>query len=288
MIESLPKVSIIIPCHNGWTYTNECLKSIYNSSYKNYNVIVINDGSNDETSFCLYKQFPKVKEVLGDGNLWWAESMNLGFNCALSYNSDFVLILNNDVILEENTIKNLVDTALNFPNSIIGSLVYNLQNKKQIWSAGGIMKWPWPGEFQLGISEIDSTKYKGIWEVDWTPGMGTLISTSILIELNSYDSKNMPQYLADVDLCLRAKKKGISILINSECVLYNNIYNTGGVSLDSFNFNSIKDIFLSYRSPEFFKARISFIFRHCKWHLVFFAILIRYCRLLFYIFKRLH
>ena len=287
MSELQPKITIIVPCHNGWHFTSECIQSIYNSSYSNFNIVVINDGSTDETSSHLSKQFPKVIEIKGDGNLWWAKSMNLGFNWALIHNSDYVLILNNDVIIEKSTIKNLVDTALHYPNSIVGSFVYDLHNQKQIWSAGGMMKWPWPGEIQLSISEIDNIKYKSIWEVDWTPGMGTLVSTSMLEELNFYDSINMPQYLADVDLCLRAKKKGFSILINSECILYNNIKNTGGVTVSIFSFNLVKDIFLSYRSPDYFKARILFILRHCPWQYVILAILIRYCRLFFYIFKRL-
>ena len=289
MNKLLPQVTIIIPCHNGWAYTKECLRSVYNSNYKNYNVIVVNDGSTDETSPSLKEYFPKVDELLGDGNLWWSGSMNLGFKFAVKNYSDYVLVLNNDVIIEPNTIDNLIYTAITSPNSIVGCLIYNLQKPTQIWSAGGIMKWPWPGEIQLGMSEYDNKQYKGIRSVDWTPGMGTLINTSILSELKFYDSKNMPQYLSDVDFCLRAKKKGYSVLINSDCILYNNVDHTGGITNTNFklNFKLIQEIFTSLRSPDFYKARATFILRHCNWYLLFFALFIRYTRLLIFIVKRL-
>jgi GT2 family glycosyltransferase len=284
-----PHVTIIIPCFNGWSYTCECLNSVYKSSYKNYDVIIVNDGSTDITSISIKKFFPKVKELNGDGNLWWSKSMNLGFIEALSNNSQYVLVLNNDVVINPNTLFNLVNTATLYPNSIVGSIIYNLQKPNIIWSAGGKMKWPWPGEFQLGMGEYDHNQYNGIRNVDWNPGMGTLINTSILKDLNFYDEKNMPQYLSDVDLCLRAKKKGYSILINSECILYNNIENTGGVinNNSSLNFNSIKDMFLSLRSPDFFRARFTFIYRHCNRSVLLFALFIRYFRLLIYILKRI-
>jgi GT2 family glycosyltransferase len=290
MSQSLPQVSIIIPCFNGWAYTSECLKSVFNSNYINFNVIVVNDGSTDETSSSLKKYFPKVEEIIGDGNLWWSGSMNLGFRKALKKHSDYVLVLNNDVIIEPNTINNLIYTAISYPKSIVGCLIYNLQNKKFIWSAGGMMNWPWPGEVQLGMGEYDNNQYKGIRSVDWTPGMGTLINTSILRDLNFYDEKNMPQYLSDVDLCLRAKKKGYSILINSDCIIFNNIENTGGITKATSNFNLklIKEMFIGFRSPDYFKARSKFIFRHCNWYFLFFALFIRYSRLLIYISKRLN
>lgn len=284
-----PKVTIIIPCFNGWFYTKECLNSIFNSNYLNYNVVIINDGSTDETSSSLRKYFPNVEEIIGDGNLWWTKSMNLGFKHAINNNSDYVLVLNNDVIVEANTISNLINTALSYPNSIIGCLIYNLQKPKVLWSAGGIMKWPWPGEVQIGIGEFDNNQYLGIRNVDWTPGMGTLININYLIDLDFYDDVNMPQYLSDVDLCLRAKAKGFSIIINSECILYNNVENTGGLgkTIPNFNLKLIKEMFLSFRSPDYFKARTKFIFRHCNWYFLLFAFSIRYSRLLFYIIKRL-
>ena len=284
-----PHVTIVIPCFNGWIYTSQCLKSVFNSNYINFNVIVVNDGSTDETSSSLKKYFPKVEEIIGNGNLWWSRSMNLGFKEALSNNSQYVLVLNNDVFINPNTIYNLVNTAILYPKSIPGSIIYNLQKPNIIWSAGGMMKWPWPGEFQLGMGEYDNNQYNGIRSVDWTPGMGTLINTSILRDLNFYDEKNMPQYLSDVDLCLRAKKKGYSILINSDCIIYNNIENTGGITkaTSKFNFKLIKEMFLSFRSPDFYKARATFILRHCNWYLLFFALFIRYTRLLIFIVKRL-
>jgi GT2 family glycosyltransferase len=99
----------------------------------------------------------------------------------------------------------------------------------------------------------------------------------------------MPQYLADVDFCLRAKKKGYEILISSNSKLYNNVENTGGISFDNkkINWEIFKSIFISLRSPDYLRARLIFMIRHCKWYLLPFAIVIRYSRLLIYTMRRL-
>jgi GT2 family glycosyltransferase len=139
---------------------------------------------------------------------------------------------------------------------------------------------------QLGMGESDFGQFEGIIQRDWSPGMGTLIPRHVLEKTNSYDFKNMPQYLADVDLCLRAKRLGHPLYITSNSKLYNHVENTGGLSKQGrLSWSQIKFIFTSFRSGEYLRARITFIWRHSPIYLVLPSLIVRYFRLLVYILR---
>lgn len=282
---SLPKIVIVIPCFNGWSYTRNCINSILKSSYSNYEILIVNDGSTDNTSISLAEEFPEIFVYNGDGNLWWSESMNVGMEVAFNRNADFVLVLNNDVEISPNTIDVLVETASENKNAIIGSLILDISNTNILWSTGGKMIWPCLGEVQMNdMSGFDNN----LKVVDWNPGMGTLISFNIFKKLKGFDSKNFPQYMGDTDFCLRAKKIGIKTIITSRSILFNNIDNTGGVNQlkKQFTIKDLIDVFQSYRSPDFLKARLKFIYRHCPTYLFLPALLCRYSKLFFYLIKK--
>ncbi len=282
---NLPKIGIVIPCFNGWIYTKNCINSILKSHYLNYEIFIVNDGSTDNTSNSLAVEFPKIVVYNGNGNLWWSESMNKGIELAISRHVDFVLVLNNDIEISVNTLEVLVNYALKNNDTIIGSLVRSLNESNDIWSSGGKMIWPWPGEVQL--TTLDNF-HNNTLLVDWNPGMGTLIPVNIIKKLNGFDSKNFPQYMGDVDFCLRAKKDGYSILITSESVILNNVDNTGGLKLenDNLSLKEIFEVFRSYRSPDLLRARLIFMLRHCPIQWLLPALFLRYTRLFIYLLKR--
>jgi len=282
-VTAIPKVSTIIPCFNDWEHTQLSLSALKKSNYTNLSIIVVDDGSADSTSSNIARDFSDVQVIKGDGNLWWSGAMNIGIQTAIKNNTDYVLVLNNDVMVSIDTISELVLCAQSNPDAIIGSLVYDIKYPATIWSAGGYLKWPWPGEIQNGVGEADEGQYNGIRKVDWSPGMGTLIHRDILVKLNSYDACNMPQYIADVDFCLRAGKAGHETLITSKSKIYNHLDNTGGLKKTGrMTWLQFKSIFNSFRSPEYFKARSTFILRHCPWYWLVPAFAIRYLRLMIY------
>jgi N-acetylglucosaminyl-diphospho-decaprenol L-rhamnosyltransferase len=279
----IPKVSAIIPCFNDWEHTRLSLSALKKSNYKDLSIIVVDDGSSDSTSANIAREFIDVQVIRGDGNLWWSGSMNFGIQKAMKNNTDYIFVLNNDVLVSPDTISELVLCAQNNSGAIIGSLVYDAKEPQVIWSAGGDLKWPWPGEVQKGVGEFDRGQYDGTRQVEWTPGMGTLIHRDILLKLRNYDAYNMPQYIADVDFCLRAGKLGYKTLITSKSKIYNHLDNTGGIKKSGrMTWGQFKSIFNSLRSPEYFKARSTFISRHCPWYLLVPAYAIRYARLLIY------
>lgn len=283
-----PQVTVVIATHNGWKHTQSCMMALMRVTYDGLGIILVDDGSEDGTGALVAEQFPEVRVLNGDGSLWWAGSMNLGIREALARGADYVLALNNDVLVSPGCVNALVNCAQQHPKSVVGSLIYRADHREVIWCAGGDLRWPWPGEFMIGMGEADQGQYEGVRSVRWTPGMGTLMSREILLALRCYDAKNMPQYIADNDFTLRAGRAGYSVLVTSASKLYNHVENTGGISrsCDHLSWKEAFAIFTSFRSPEYLRARLVFLLRHCPKRWLIAALLIRYCRLVGYAVKR--
>ena len=190
-------------------------------------IVVVVDGNNDNTLELLNEKYPKVHTVLGDGNLWYTKSMNLGFSYAQKLNPDYILAINDDVEIDSNYISTLISDFTNHcdNNCILGSISVSNDELKLIQFAGDILV----GSGALSFSPIiPSLRIKygadhyGIHESAHLPGRGLLIPNNILNKLKYFD-ENLPQYGSDTDFCLRAKKNGIKIAISWNAVVRANI-----------------------------------------------------------------
>jgi len=101
-----PLVSIIIVNWNSRENLKECLESLFKISYKNYEVIMVDNGSTDDSVKFVEKKFPKVIIVKSKVNLGFAGGNNLGFR---ESRGKYILLLNNDTIVPPNFLGKLVD-----------------------------------------------------------------------------------------------------------------------------------------------------------------------------------
>src|SRR5687768_11882173 len=89
-------IFVVIPVFNRKHFTRECLSALENQTYKDYTIVVVDDGSTDGTSEMIHDEFPEVTVLKGTGNLFWTASVNMGIRHALQNGADYVLTLNND------------------------------------------------------------------------------------------------------------------------------------------------------------------------------------------------
>ncbi|WP_066297085.1 glycosyltransferase [Bacillus sp. FJAT-29937] len=107
IMESYPKISIIIVTYNNWSFTKQCLESLFkNNGYPNFEIIVIDNNSTDETRVQLAKiNHPNIKIVLSAKNLGFAGGNKVGCNLATG---EYIILLNNDTIVTQNWIETLI------------------------------------------------------------------------------------------------------------------------------------------------------------------------------------
>ncbi|KYH27961.1 glycosyltransferase [Clostridium colicanis] len=109
------KVSFVILHYMSYDFSNECIESILkNIKYSNYNIIVVDNNSTNDSYIRLREKYDKIKNVYfikNDDNLGFAKGNNVGYRFAkYKLNSDFIILLNNDTIIEQ---ENFIDIVIN-------------------------------------------------------------------------------------------------------------------------------------------------------------------------------
>src|ERR1035438_10494703 len=121
------RIVAIIPTFNRKNHLKDILNDLYNQELNNYTmeIIVIVDGSTDGTLEMLKTEYPDVNIIQGNGNWWYTKSMNEGFKFGLKLKADFFLTLNDDITINSEYIKILLnDYGLLESKSILGSISF--------------------------------------------------------------------------------------------------------------------------------------------------------------------
>ncbi|HSH31497.1 MAG TPA: glycosyltransferase family 2 protein [Candidatus Saccharimonadales bacterium] len=255
-----PKVSIVTPVHNGVKYTLKFLQSVKSVRYPNLEVIIVDDGSSDNSANIIAKRFPEAVILKGDGSLWWSGATNLGVEHAINNGSSFVFTVNNDVQLTPSCIQSLVELAHHHPKALIGSMICNMQAAEAVWFFGATFD---QSRGDLAHHTGSAKDFKGMVKSDWLTGMGVLVPTQAFADTGLYDAKNFPQYLGDADFSLRAKKVGYQLLVTATSVIYadtTSSWMTRQHQRPTLAF--IPQLFFSTKSPANVVMRYKFYRRH--------------------------
>ncbi len=244
------KIAIIILNWNGWEDTLECLESLYQISYQNYNVIIVDNASSDSSlkkirqylegkidvnsSFFKYSKDNKPVElteytkeesekmecnsirgtilIKNDKNYGFAEGNNIGIRYALhNLNPDYILLLNNDTVVDPNFLGELVRVAKN--SSDIGFVspkiyYYNFENRPDVINfAGGSLNMFKGHSQSIGVNEVDTGQHDEIKNVKYAEGSCLLTKREILENIGLFDTKYFA-YWEEADLCTRGYEAG--------------------------------------------------------------------------------
>jgi GT2 family glycosyltransferase len=203
-----PIVDIIVLNWNGLRDTLECLESLYQSDYQNLRIIVVDNGSTDESVNTIQSCYSDVTLLETGQNLGYAEGNNVGIRHALENNPDYILVLNNDTIVAPNMISALVDAAQDYPNGVLGPITYYQDQPDVIWWAGTVWLSDQSSFTHLGDREIDNAdKYSQIKECDYVVGSALFAVSNIYREIGLFDARYFLTF-EETDWCYRAKQHG--------------------------------------------------------------------------------
>lgn len=208
-----PKVSIIILNWNGLKDTIECLDSLQKITYPNYEVMVVDNGSKGNEAGILRKKYRDyIKLIANKDNLGFAGGNNQAIKQIIREGqSDYVLLLNNDTIVDKEFLSELVKVAESDSNiAMVGPKIYYYDHRDVLQTAGARINW-WTGFPPLiGTNERDVGQYDNIKEVDYVSGCALLVKKEVIAETGMLD-KNYFMYYEETDWCARVKKAGYLI-----------------------------------------------------------------------------
>lgn len=217
-------IAVVVPVHNRIGHTINFLESFKNQYYSNYKVIIVNDGSTDNTDQTLALNYPDVVVLAGNGNLWWSGATNCGVMYALENKFDFILTINNDAVVAPDLLNRLLDFSTLFPDSVIGARINLLSEPRTVWATGMLLTagmFPLLQQCHYLVSELELPDIHKPYFVDSLPGNGVLIPANCFRKIGLFDNINCPQYFGDCEFFLRAKKAGYKIIVNLSAVIWN-------------------------------------------------------------------
>jgi len=209
-----PKISIVILNWNGLKYTIECLESLKKSTYPNYEVIVVDNGSKGNDADILEEKYKGyIKLIRNKENLGFPGGSNIAIKQIIAQGeSDYVLLLNNDAkIIQKDWLDKLVKVGEKEENiGIVGCTLLFPSGKFQL--GGRALKNPF--YFITGIfSEVNiSDNVKNFIEVDVVEGACFMIKNKVIDKIGSLDENFRPGAYEDADYCIRAKRAGFKVI----------------------------------------------------------------------------
>lgn len=208
------RVAAVFPFHNRRELTVQCVRSLLKADTPgiDLNIVVVDDGSTDGTSEELARDFPQVKVVRGDGNLWFTEGTNVAAREAMRSDPDYVLMMNDDQVFDSRFLEHMVETARKHAPAVVGSLLllwdtpHRLFQVSPVWSVlgGGWRHW-----YEQTVWTIPDKP----WEVDIIVGNCLLVPSEAIRQEGLMDSARFPNF-GDAEYTPRLKKAGWKLLID--------------------------------------------------------------------------
>ena len=217
------KVSIIIPHWNNVDVLSECLNSISSTDYPNFEIIIVDNASNDNSVEWVKSNYPRVTLIENDKNYGYAGGCNIGADHA---NGEYLIFLNNDTIQEKNWVSNLVETMNS--NSRIAALqpkVLNYYNKKLFDYAGGsggqmdVYCFPFARGRVFAKQEIDEGQYNNKEKCFWSSGTCFMVRKNLFYKAGGFDDTFFA-HMEEIDLCWRLYAMGFEVWVDPQATVY--------------------------------------------------------------------
>ena len=189
----------------------ECLDSLHRNSYSNYRIIVLDYILSDGLTKMVRDNYPDAFVVELSENLGYAGNNNVGIKLALEYGAEWILLLNDDIVLDTACLSLLIEKSEGDANiGIAGPLVLHFDEPNIIQSAGGTLDKYWSNN-HIGGNEVDQGQFSNAQLVDWVSGCAILVRRKVIEQVGMLDTGYF-LYWEETEWCLRANRADWKII----------------------------------------------------------------------------
>ncbi len=239
----MKKVSILIITWNGRHHLEMCLSSVKNLIYPNIEIIVVDNGSTDDSIEFLRKNYPEVKIVHNKTNLGFAGGNNAGIKVVTG---EFLLLLNNDTKVTRTFVTEMIKVIeVDEEIGAVQAKTLSMDDPRKLDSIGAFLT----GTgflYHYGYLQKDMKKFDRRINLYTAKGACMMIRKSVIDKIGLFDN-DFFAYFEETDFCHRLWLAGYSIKYVPEAVIYHKIGGTSNKMNNSFiQFHSFKNRICSY------------------------------------------
>lgn len=262
MNDQNPLVSIVTINYNNVKVTIDLLISIEECNYKNLQVILVDNGSDEDPSEIISNKFPKVEVIRSDSNLGFSSGNNLGSKQA---KGDFIFFVNNDTLFAENIIEELIRPFFTISKLAIVSpkvIYYNSPNIIQYAGSSEISSYTGRNKV-LGQGQVDNDQLFKSGFTFFAHGAAMIVRKDVLDKIGGFPDIFF-LYYEEMDYSYKIRKAGFNIFYNNSAVIYHRVSYTVGEDspLKTYYMTRNRILFMqrNFSSVQFSIFLIFFIF----------------------------
>ncbi|MEM2703847.1 MAG: glycosyltransferase family 2 protein [Candidatus Bathyarchaeia archaeon] len=211
-----PLVSIVVLNYNGLKHLKTCLDSVLSTDYPNFEVIVVDNGSTDDSVEFIRSTYPSLKLLRLSKNIYAAGGYMVG---VLAARGKYVAILNNDVEVDRNWLKPLVEALEGMSWVAAADVKYrNFFDRRRFDDSAAAGRWIdyFGNNYTRGVNELDLGQYD---KPAYIFGVLTIFKRNILIKVGGFDTSYLFGY-EDIDLGWRLNLAGYKVLYVPQAIIY--------------------------------------------------------------------
>lgn len=263
-MSSLPKVYICILNWNSLPDTLDCLKSVFSLDYRNFEVTVVDNHSSESPIWAIKSLYPNAKLIVNKSNLGFTGGNNIAMAYAMQNAADYIWLLNNDAVVEPDSLRRLVEYAeADEAVGLVSPLIYYFDDRSKKQFAGSRVNWKNLSILYPSAEHIEAAFQEGKDICLW--GTALLVKRRTA-ETVGYLNEDYFAYWEDTEYSLRSLCNGFRNAVCTSARIYHKLdlgqLQRGGRKRHFYYYMQRNAIFLSHGYLKGTRARFEF-FRQC-------------------------
>lgn len=204
----MKRVAIVVLNWNGWQDTLACVASLQALNYGDFEILVVDNGSTDDSVVQITREFPAVALLQTGANLGFGGGCNVGIRYALAKGVDYVWLVNSDATVDPQALKALVRVAEQNPAlGSVGSVLFEADQPGQVQLWGG-------GRVNLWLGRSNHCVVPG--PINFISGASVLLRRAALEQVGVFDDASFFMYWEDTDLGFRLRQAGWKLAVAND------------------------------------------------------------------------
>ena len=249
-------VDVVMVHYANLEDTDACITSLLKSEYPIREIIIVDNGLDDNGAYFTKKP---IKYIKTKENLGFAGGCNLGIKYSLDNKPDLILLANNDMVFEKSFLRHLVSGLVSCTAVISTGTLYYYDNPDVVWGAGGWIDWSRGlGRFYHNNSK-DSVRMKDMMPITFASGCMMLVKVELFGAIGLFDESYF-MYCEDLDFCIRAIRGGFSMLYVKKAIAWHKIGTKRVGENDTFFYYFLRNSILIIKKYAKIQQKVLFYF----------------------------